>query len=232
MSMQDGRRSTVRMAAANPLARGMFPAFFRPDLHQPSSPAALAEYAMDATGDHPQEAEGELAPRYPVEATLRDGTHVTIRPIGPQDEAGEQAFVRGLSDESRYFRFMNTLRELPPGMLHRFTDPDPKREIALVALSSDQGEPRQVAVARFVATEPADSGEFAIVVADAMQGKGLGTRLMHELFRNARARGMPQLEGTVLASNHPMLALMHALGFEVTAAAEDQRLRRVIKRLS
>jgi acetyltransferase len=116
-------------------------------------------------------------------------------------------------------------------MLHRFTDPDPAREVALVALCADQGELRQVAVARFAATESADAGEFAIVVADAMQGKGLGTRLMQELIRNARGRGLRQLEGTVLSSNHRMLTLMQRLGFEVGAVPEDQRLRRVVKRL-
>lgn len=184
---------------------------------------------MGDTGDPPRNVQADSP--YPLQATLRDGTHVTIRPIGPRDEAREQAFVRGLSDESRYFRFMNTLRELTPGMLHRFTDPDPDRELALVALVGAEEDPRQVAVARFVATATGDAAEFAIVVADDMQGKGLGTRLMHELIRSARARGLRQLEGTVLASNHPMLALMLALGFEVGAAPDDQRLRRVVKAL-
>ena len=62
---------------------------------------------------------------------------MVIRPIGPEDARREQAFVRGLSPESRYFRFMNTLRELSPEMLERFTHPDPAREIALVALTAE-----------------------------------------------------------------------------------------------
>jgi acetyltransferase len=208
--------------------RGMFRAFCRSDPHSP-----FPCDAMGNPGDTEQgpAVNGEAPPRYPVEALLRDGSRITIRPITPEDEAREQDFVRGLSTESRYFRFMNTLRELSPGMLHRFTDPDPAREVALVALCADQGELRQVAVARFAATESADAGEFAIVVADAMQGKGLGTRLMQELIRNARGRGLRQLEGTVLSSNHRMLTLMQRLGFEVGAVPEDQRLRRVVKRL-
>ena len=48
---------------------------------------------------------------------LADGAAVTIRPIRPEDAAIEQAFVRKLSDESRYFRFMDSLRELSPRML-------------------------------------------------------------------------------------------------------------------
>lgn len=179
----------------------------------------------------PSMADQRAPPSYPTEVVLRDGTRVTIRPIGPEDEAREQAFVRALSNESRYLRFMNTLRELTPGMLHRFTDPDPQREVALVALT-DGREPRQVGVARFARSERSDSAEFAIVVADDMQGKGLGTRLMRELIGNARERGLRQLEGTVLASNHHMLALMQALGFEVSALPEDQRLKRVVKHLA
>jgi acetyltransferase len=172
------------------------------------------------------------AGRYPLRAALRDGSRVCIRPIGPQDAAREQAFVRNLSFESRYFRFMNTLRELSPAMLHQFTEPDPARECALVALTDNASEPEQVGVARFVA-EPGDGpGEFAVAVADPMQGKGLGTLLMRELLHQAAERGLPQLEGTVLSSNHQMLRLMQALGFEIGALPEDQRLRRVVKRLA
>jgi acetyltransferase len=210
----------------------MFRAFCRSDSPLPLRLAA-ASYAWRAMG-RPGNSENqspEAAPRYPVEAVLRDGTRVAIRPIGPQDQAREQDFVRGLSSESRYFRFMNTLRELSPGMLQHFTSPDPEREVALVALSADPGEPRQLAVARFARNEPGDAAEFAVVVADDMQGKGLGTRLMQELIRNARARGLRRLEGTVLSSNHHMLALMQVLGFEIGGLPEDQRLRRVIKHL-
>jgi len=73
---------------------------------------------------------------YPVRAWLRDGSEIVIRPIGPEDAASEQAFTQALSAESRYFRFMSTLRELPADMLHRFTHPDFDREVALIALAA------------------------------------------------------------------------------------------------
>jgi len=156
---------------------------------------------------------------------------VVIRPIGPEDARREQAFVRGLSPESRYLRFMNTLRELSPEMLERFTHPDPAREVALVALTAGAGEPIQVAVARCVRDPSGEMGEFAIVVADAFQGKGLGSLLMQALLESARAAGLRRIEGLVLSTNQRMLELMHALGFSVQAAAEDARLRRVVKQL-
>jgi len=165
--------------------------------------------------------------RFPLPAVLWDGTSVVIRPIRPEDAEREQAFVRGLSPESRYFRFMNTLSELSPQLLERFTHPDPAREIALVAVvPPDLGaRDEQVAVARCVQEGERGSAEFAIVVADRFQGKGLGQLLMQELIGCARARAWPRLQGFVLWNNHPMLALMHALGFTVSPHPEDAHLR-------
>jgi acetyltransferase len=158
---------------------------------------------------------------------LRDGTAVLVRPIGPEDAQREQDFVRGLSSESSYFRFMNTLHELSPEMLERFTHPDPAREIALVALTAEPVA-QQIAVARCIKMLDRPSAEFAIVVADAWQGKGLGRLLMCELMDAARAGGLQQIEGSVLASNHRMLELMLALGFEIQTAPDDARVRRVV----
>lgn len=169
--------------------------------------------------------------------TLRDGTPVVIRPIGPEDVHREQAFVRGLSPESRYLRFMNTLRELTPDMLERFTHPDPAREIALVALTENTAHsgpsagPVQIAVARCARGPSSDHGEFAIAVADAFHGKGLGTLLMRALMESARSQGLRRIEGLVLATNQRMLELMRALEFTVHTAAEDPRMRRVSRQL-
>ena len=187
---------------------------------------------MEGQAERSSDAQRQDASTHRIEATLRDGTRVIIRPIGPQDAEREQAFVRGLSPESRYFRFMNTLRELSPEMLDRFTHPDPAREVALVALVDEGGQPKQVAVARCAAGAERDSCEFAVVVADAYQGRGLGSRLMEELIARARARGVPRIEGLVLTSNHPMLELMRSLGFEITTTPEDARMRRVSKSLN
>ena len=81
---------------------------------------------------------------YPVRVRLRDGSEITIRPIGPQDAQREQAFVLALSPQTRYFRFMSTLRELPPETLYRFTHPDFDHEIALVALVGEEPAVRQI----------------------------------------------------------------------------------------
>src|SRR3970040_2411692 len=83
--------------------------------------------------------------------TLGDGTAVTIRPIRPEDEQIEQEFVRNLSDESRYFRFRDAVRELSPRMLAHFTRVDYDRHLALIAVTRQGGQEIQIGVARYVA---------------------------------------------------------------------------------
>ena len=169
---------------------------------------------------------------YPVRATLRDGSKIVIRLIGPEDAASEQAFVQALSTQSRYFRFMSTLRELPTEILHRFTHPDLDREVALIALAGVPGQRRQIGVARCIAQVGALDAEFAVVVADDWQRRGVGKRLLCELMRAARAAGFTGLWGNVLASNERMLALMRALEFDISRVPEDAMLRRAAKNIN
>jgi acetyltransferase len=159
-------------------------------------------------------------------ATLADGASLVIRPIRPADAEIEQEFVRNLSAESRYFRFMDALRELSPPMLSHFTSVDYDRHMALVAVSVTPRE-TEVAVARYVVGPDDRSCEFAIVVADAWQRRGVGTLLMGALMDAARRRGLRLMYGEVLASNHKMLDLMRRLGFQVVRSPADARVVRV-----
>ena len=148
--------------------------------------------------------------------TLRDGTVLHVRPIRPEDAELERAFVNGLSEQSRYFRFFYRLHELTPAMLARFTQVDYDREMALVAIHDGAGEPPLrsfVAVARYTANPDAESAEFAIVVADAWQGRGVGRVLMQRLIDSAKRRGLSRLEGAVLRANANMRRFCEGLGF-------------------
>jgi len=162
----------------------------------------------------------------------RDGREILIRAIRPEDAEMEQALVRGLSEESRYFRFINALHELSDRMLVRFTQIDYDRELALVAVVDEGGHERQLGVARYAITDDGSNCEFAIVVGDESQGKGLGSRLMASLLDAARARGLDTMEGFVLATNHKMLKLMESLGFEIETSPDDPSMRRVVKSLA
>ncbi len=165
------------------------------------------------------------------QVTLADGTALTIRPIRPEDARIEAEFVRNLSEESRYYRFMDTLRELSPQMLSHFTHVDYDRHMAFIAVTGEGARETEIAVARYIVSDDATSCEFAVVVADAWQRKGVGTLLMRTLIETARARGLRRMFGEVLAGNHKMLELMQRLGFQLKLDPGDPRLMRAEIRL-
>jgi acetyltransferase len=142
-----------------------------------------------------------------------DGTSITIRPIRPEDATIEREFVRSLSPHAKYLRFMSAVKDLTPAMLARFTQVDYDREMALIAVADHDGGERQIGVVRYVINADATSCEFAIVVSEAWQGRGLGRHLMLQLIAIARARGLKVMAGQVLAANIQMLKLAETLGF-------------------
>jgi len=167
--------------------------------------------------------------RLVTEWTAADGARVIVRPIRPEDAEIEQAFVRQLSPESRYFRFMDTIRELTPQMLVRFTQIDYDREMAFIAVTADRAdktEQAEVGVARYVTNPDGASCEFAIVVADEWQRRGLGRRLMNQLIDVARARGLARMIGHILTTNRSMLTLAASLGFAIGESPDDPTVRR------
>ena len=172
---------------------------------------------------------------YPVhlvkKVQLNDGTDMVIRPIRSEDAETEAKFVRDLSDESKYFRFMNTFHELSREMLVKLTQIDYHNEMALIAMVTRGGEEEQIGVARYVTNIDKKSCEFALVVADAWHGRGIGHHLMRELMSVARDRELETMEGQVLGNNRRMLGLMTSLGFEAEMDADDESLRHVVAHL-
>ena len=162
---------------------------------------------------------------------LADGTEVTIRPIRAADAEIEQQFVRGLSAEARYFRFMEMLRELSPLMLKQMTEIDYHDQMALVAAVMIDHKEQLIAVARYVALPGDESCEFAIVVGDGWQRKGLASELMRLLMETARARGLKKMFGEVLSSNIKMLQFVDRLGFHAAMDPRDVTQMRVTRDL-
>jgi len=134
--------------------------------------------------------------------------------------------VKSLSTESRYFRFMDTLRELTPQMLLRFTQIDYDREMAFVATVQADARELEIGVARYVANPDGESCEFALVIADDWQRRGLGRRMMEQLIAVARASGLRTMIGHVLAENRGMLSLCQKLGFAIADSAEGAIVKR------
>ena len=162
---------------------------------------------------------------------LADATDVTIRPIRPEDAAIEEAFVNGLSPQSKYFRFMCNMNELSHDMLIRFTQLDFQHELALIAVIGEGPDETEIGVARYSLNPDGETCEFALVVGDQWHAKGLGTQLMAALMRAARERGYRQFVGDVLADNTTMLSLMTRLGFDIRACPDDPGVRIVSRML-
>jgi acetyltransferase len=122
---------------------------------------------------------------------------------------------------------MNMLRELTPLMLARFTQIDYDREMAFIATLDEDGAEREIGVVRYITNPDGESCEFALVVSDEWQRRGLGRRLLTHLIEVARSRGMREMMGHVLADNRSMLTLCEALGFSVSDSSEGPQVRRV-----
>jgi nucleotide-binding universal stress UspA family protein/GNAT superfamily N-acetyltransferase len=141
--------------------------------------------------------------------TLPDGAAATIRPIEPSDRSALRAGFERLSPESRYRRFFTPMPKLSESDLDYLTQIDHHDHEALVAVADATGD--IVGVTRFVRTGP-DEAEPAIVVADDLQGKGLGTRLLTTLAERARQEGISTFRAPVLAENDAAIALLGSLG--------------------
>ena len=121
-----------------------------------------------------------------------------------------------LSSTSRYHRFFSPMKSLPHRMLVRFTQIDYDREMALVALDRSKAEEKMLGVARVIGKPDGQEGEFAVVVSDAWQGKGVGAELLKRCLRIVKERGMQTVWGTALRENKQMVKLARKLGFQVS----------------
>ncbi len=169
--------------------------------------------------------------RYPFDLVdvwhTRDGERVLIRPVHPQDLDLVQTFVRELSPESRYNRFHGAVKELTPGMARWATHVDYDRHMALIAVVYREGREIEIGAARYAVSADGETAEFAVAVADAWQGRGVGDRLLRGLIEVAARRGLRWMEGEILATNRGMRALARKLGFQSRARSGEARLVRV-----
>jgi acetyltransferase len=138
-----------------------------------------------------------------------------IRPIRPEDAPLLLSLYESLSPRSIYMRFFTPLRSFQNSMLVRFTQIDYDREIALVAIQEIEGEEKMLGVARVILDIKQHHGEFAVIVSDACQGKGIGAELLSQCLSIAKERGIESVMGVVLTENTQMLALGRKLGFKI-----------------
>jgi protein lysine acetyltransferase len=144
----------------------------------------------------------------PIPIRVRDGTNLLLRPVLPGDR---ERTVHGhvyFSSETLYRRFM-TARAPTPALLHYLAEVDYVDHFVWVVTDGDD----PVADARFVrdASDPTVA-EIAFTVADAYQGRGIGSFLIGALSVAARVAGVKRFSARMLADNVPMRAIMDHYG--------------------
>jgi acetate---CoA ligase (ADP-forming) len=146
-----------------------------------------------------------------VDVILRDGSTLRLRAPAAEDAGALEAFFSGLSERSFYLRF-HGVRRVDGALVEHFVDPDWDDRGVLVGIA---GENRIVAVAEFMRLRDERSAEVAFAVADELQGRGIGTRLLEQLAARAAAVGIERFVAEVLPENAAMLGVFRDAGFEV-----------------
>ncbi len=145
--------------------------------------------------------------------SLDDGRYVLIRPLRPNDRALESAFIDSLSPQSRRDRLLADFREPSTRLLDPSMATDGKGAVALIALVHEDGELKEIGIARCSSTGLAGQCECALTVADGWQPLGLGIKLMLHLIDQARRNRFQRLLSFDAASNESMRELARQLGF-------------------
>lgn len=151
--------------------------------------------------------------RYVTPWRLSDGTEVLLRPMRPEDEPMIGDFLRTLSEETLRQRYFVNHLNITHEMLVRFTNNDYDREIAIVAELSLGKKKRIIGVGRLTGEADRGRSEFAVVVHDDFQGRGLGFKLTDTIIGIAQEKGLREINGYIDAKNRRMLRVVGELGF-------------------
>ncbi len=181
----------------------------------------VLENPAPGAGQYPHLVVTPYPSRYISYWPLSDGTQVLLRPVRPEDEPLEHELLSSLSPATMRARFFSIIKDISHEMLVRFCNIDYDREIAIVAEVRENDKRKMVGIARLIIDREFKSGEYAVLVHDAYQGKGLGYKLVDVLIGIAEDKGLEQIYGEVLTENEKMLAVCRRLGFRSEWSADD-----------
>jgi GNAT superfamily N-acetyltransferase len=165
-----------------------------------------------------------------LRAKGRPDIRLILRPARLSDGDALQSYVRGLSPQSRYNRFLGAANELPASELARALAANGRDTLTLLLTSMAEDRETVVGEVRVALSCAERAGEFAISIADGWRRLGLGSALLEEIERKAAADGIQWLFGDTLRTNEGMIALARSRGFRLGAGLEP-RLLRIQKRL-
>lgn len=159
---------------------------------------------------------------------LSDGTKIFLRPIKKTDERLLLGLFDALSPQTRALRFFSTLKYMPKEQLEKLTHIDYDRQMAIVALMEEHDRDRMVGVGRYnlVDDEPG-AAEFAIVVEDAMQGRGIGSAILYHLAHVANLQNVQTIVGYIMNENQKMFGALKKSGLKMTKKFWDRGVTRV-----
>jgi acetyltransferase len=157
--------------------------------------------------------------KYTTLRTLKNGVMVVFRPIECIDKTKFQDFFKSLSASSVHFRFFGIIKELPNETVEKYCNLDYNQEMAIVA--EPQSEDKIVGVVRLVLDSDMRQGEFALVVADAWQGLGLGIEFLNYIIKVARDYGLSEIHCFVSSDNKRMILLAKKVGLKVKSTDGD-----------
>lgn len=152
---------------------------------------------------------------YTKQARLEDGTRVVLRAIKPEDEPMWHEMLAGCSKESIWFRFRYLFKQTTHEMATRFCFIDYDREIAIVAELEEDGKRKLLGVGRLVADADHTNAEYAVLVADAYQGRGLGSLLTDYCLEICKDWGINTVVAETAPQNHRMLSIFEHRGFKL-----------------
>ncbi len=162
---------------------------------------------------------------YILPIQLKDGSLVQLRPIHPTDGASAKAFRKKVSDESVRDRFLGYIPSISKKLVDRLTKIDYDREMAIVAECVDNDKKEAIAVARIVGEgKKMEKAEFALIIADSWQGRGLGSQMTDYMITIAKEMGFQKLFALLYTHNVQMEGILRRRGFLFRAEGYDTNL--------
>jgi acetyltransferase len=149
---------------------------------------------------------------------LKDNTNVVLRPIKPEDEPMWHELLADCSTQSRWFRFNYLFKQTTHEMASRYCFIDYDRELAIVAEVEEAGRRRLIGIGRLVADVDHQSAEYAVIVIDRWQGRGLGGLLTEVCLEAAKKWGVRKVVAEIAKDNSRMLATFRSRGFEIRSS--------------
>ena len=152
---------------------------------------------------------------------LRDGQEVLLRPIKPEDEPLLLEMFNNLSEETKRYRFFQTIGDIPHEVIVRYCNVDYNKEIAIIAELAEEGLRKIIGVARLITEAYGKKGEVSLIIADPWQRLGLGSKLLNNIIEICRDRNLETIYAKTRSDNHRAIELMKKNKFTLEKLKDD-----------